>query len=867
MDLNLVILSLEYTYLVTSLVGQYESNCGLWQGQLEWSRALIPYTILSKQCPDSMRIIDNLGRLRDTVLKLNHNGMDSTNHVKLVEPQLNNQLVTVSINGNETFVNNSRTELLRAYRPVGYKRIALAPGELKAVGPNFLQRLNGVAAKCQVEYVVSSENTTFKGDAAPSDTAWVYLLGSTDSLNCAEAETRILIDTMLNGCFIDRVRVPLSMIPSLGGANLANFTELARELNINIHLPSLMPQVYNSQLLESNGDMSIWVTLQRVPEIILTKNILADLIAVVDPRSTLLYTQEIEMPRDKLDLISLYHQNAVLALMFKHGTYIQLPSLGEAANNVVVVQGQTKDAVHATAQEVSALSCDFYNLHVRFLRGPVSADFEYYLINLINLKKTCILTYNEHGMSIVGNKNEIHLLLSELVSELQNSVFFTQFVNESDTKFQITVSMELSNDQKEFLSGKKNGKIVKILNQLGHVPTIKFKYLNNYNFLINLSIRVGAGIKDKQILSVFDLLIKTINLIELELPAEMQFNIPEVFHKSIIGNGGSIIQSIMKKYNVFIKFSSDSHNARSPRKDVPSAERILYSLRRNNNVLIKCPTKNLRNIALVKYEIDQLVAQCCQHNTLSLNGILVTYNTVEFRLLKSHYLMLIRTNNYNLRFINDLEAEFGTFIDFPTSLSAFEGRSSLVFAIKGNDTRARQCGEKLASLLPKLYEFQIPYCPGKFDELLSEHNQEFREKVIIPFRLLLGIELVAHTTSGPDTASHQLILSSYNDEKLAEAVGQMTHHLRDNRFLIADKNVLDFDAIVSVSETCLPMRRSHSPAKSPARPKSRSPAKSRSGSPTRQKPLKTITNHLVSNGLKAIPVLNHMSGIMPNFGW
>lgn len=874
MDLNLVILSLEYTYLIHLRAGVYESSAGLWQNHLEWSKALIPYGVMN-QHPDTVRIIDNVARLRDTVRVLNHNGVSDTNHIKLVEPQLANQLITVSINGNETFINNSRTEILRAYRHVGHKKIALAPHEAQALR-SFGLRLDSIATKCGVEIVMSTDTTDFKGECTAGSTPHVYVLGGTDSVAYADTEVRILIDTMLKGCFVDRVRAPLLMIPALGGAGLANFAELARELNVSIYLPYLMTQVFDSQLMEHNGDMSIWLTAPCVAEIVNTKRVLEDLVAAVDPAGNELFTQHIDVPKEKLDLIALYRQHDVLATMFKHGTYVQLPSLGEARNNTVVVQGPTQDAVNDTAAELSALSCDFYNLQVKFLRGAVSADFEYYLINLVNRKKTCVLTFNEHGMCIVGSKTDMHALLRELVAEAQSLAVFAQFLNKSDAAFQMVLSMELSNDQKEFLSGKKNGKIIKILNQLGHVPVIRFKPLNNFNFLINLSIRVAAGIKDKPLVSLVDLLIRTVTLIELELPAEMQFNIPEVFHKSIIGNGGSIIQSIMKKYNVFIKFSSSSRNPRSPKKDARAPEKILYLFKRNNNVLIKCPSKNQRNIALAKYEVDQLVEQCCANSAFSANGISVIYNTVKFRLLKSHYLLLIRKHNYNLEFINELECDYSTFIQFPSSVSAFGDESSLTFSIKGNDARARQCAEKLASLLPQSYEFQIPYCPGKFEELFNDRALAFRETITIPFRLILGIELVAHSaTDSMGSPFHQVILSSYEEENLQRAVCEMTHYLRENRFLILDKNGLDYNPIVLVEEVSSPARVQYSPSKprtqrSPQRSPTRPLQKSKNNLPPRSpdKTVKTITNHGAST-LK-IPVLTHLSAIpmpMPNLGW
>lgn len=892
MDLNVVILTFQYSYLFSSLVGLHTSHTGLWQNHNECSHTLFPYSILSKRRLD-VRVIDNMVKLRETIMMLNHNGIGEENHIKLIEPQLNNQLITVSINGNETFINNSRTEILKAYHQVNFRQIPLTPAMLKRINTSFIQRLDNIAKRRNVEVLIDNIETDFHGSSQRSNNTSIFVLAATDNLNVAETEVRVLIDSMLDGCFADRIKIPLSLVPSVGGSKLVNFTEIAHQLRVNIYLPYLMPCMSHSTTIDSNDCTSIWITSKSVPEIIFTKNLISSLVGAVDPRTnteTRLFAQEIEISKEKLDLISLYYQNDVLNTMLKHGTFVQIPSLGEASNNKIIVQGQSKDAVWETAMEIAGLSVQFYSLDIKFLKGPTSVDFEYYLINLVNLKKTCVLTYNGNGMNIVGSKSEIKILLDELVSDLQTSMYFSHLMNEMDSNFQMVLSMELGNHHKEFFSGKKNGKIIKILNQLNNIPTIKFKYLNNYNFLITTSIRAGTGSKNKHVLTIFDLLVKSMNLVELELPAEMLFNIPELFHKSIIGNGGQIIQSIMKKYNVFIKFSGSSQLSKRKPDDIEK-ERLLYMFRRNNNVLIKCPMKNLKNIMFVKYELDQLVNQCCHNKCPSLNGITTAFYTVEFKLLKSHYLLLPKKQNFDVSFISDLEAEFNSFIDFPTSLQDFELNSHIV-SIKGSDLKVLQCAQKLADMLPKSYEFQLTFCPEKFNKLVSEHNVEFREKVMIPFKLLLDTEIVTNVVAGlmvsvqQAGSFHQIILSSYDDNNLRRAVSELTAYLREKRFLILDKQDVDFQPISKPKDVYSPSMGTLSPTKSisPTKSKYKSPAKSLTGasqspkrsptkSPTKsptEQPLQTITNQSSVGSKKGGSIIGQTPFpllAIPNSGW
>ncbi|KAL6026521.1 hypothetical protein ACI3LY_001105 [Candidozyma auris] len=828
MDSNLVILSLEHSYLVNRSAGLFESDSGLWQSSAAYTPTLIP-------CPSpNVRIMDNMAPLRNTVRKLNHNGMDDVNHVKLVEPQLSNQLITISINGSETFINISRIELLRTYFRVDVKKIALSDADFAQIGPEFVSRIEAIATKCQVEIMISDKHIDFKNlqaSAVPlTDSPFaLYIAGPTENLRVAETECRILVDALLHGFKVHRIGVPLSLLPGLGGVNFANFGEVARQSNVNIYLPALMPFNFNCKVAKTNEDSYIWITSRRIPEILLAKRIISDLVATVDSRvnsKANLYLQEVELSKDKLDIITLYSERDISSLMLQHGTFISIPSLGEARNNRVVVQGHSVEEVKKTIQEISNLSCNYYSLDIKFPSNFRSVDFEYYLIKLINVRKTCILTYNCNGMSIVGFKSEVRSLLKDLIAGFQASCLFTEESNtDESSKFRFSVSMELRNEHREFLSGKKNGKVIKILNQLNHMPQIRFKPHNEYNFTICSSIAVAAGVKNRQLSSVFDILSKSVSLIEMELPAEMEFNIPEVFHKSIIGNGGSIIQSIMKKYNVFIKFSSSRKNP-----DKNNDDRILYSFRRDNNVLIKCPMKNSKNIVYVKYEIDQLVAQCCSNTLAQSRGMSAIYNSVGFRLLKSHYRMLIRRQGQNLRFVNDLESDFSTYIDFPASLDSFKGENYHLLAIKGNDSRPHQCAMKLASMLPQTWEFQVTFTLGKFESTFNEKNEDIREKIIIPFRLLLDVELSWNANPiDPETKEplpyHQIFLSSFDVAKAQKAIADLTIFLRDQRFLILDKQELHFDPILpSVMLPPTPMASpAHSPVRSPVRSPTRSP--------------------------------------------
>jgi hypothetical protein len=146
---------------------------------------------------------------------------------------------------------------------------------------------------------------------------------------------------------------------------------------------------------------------------------------------------------------------------------------------------------------------------------------------------------------------------------------------------EIRFQIELSNEHREFISGKKNGKINKIM-QTTNVK-IKFETFNDYNFLIDL-----AG-NDASVL-------QGLSLLQEELPAEISFHVPETYHKRIIGVGGRSIQRIMKKYGVYVKFSNAEEFA------------ALGGYNDNeDNVIARTPAKNAINLDNLKQSVMELV--------------------------------------------------------------------------------------------------------------------------------------------------------------------------------------------------------------------------------------------------------------------
>lgn len=740
---NVCMFSLEYSFVIDpKLIGidsYFATNGKLWNQFIDNDEVY--------------QMVDNLVVIQQLVEKINlENDRTSGNHITLVKPQINNRLITITIYGSSDFINESKLQILKVYNQIDSKSVQLNQGQYYL--SNLIPYIYDIAQKYLVEIIIN--NCKSMGDCNVSDDFYIHIIGNIDNITLGETAVRVLIDCIVNKFFVDSIEIDLSLIPIIGGPDLFNFNQISKQTNSNIYVPDLLPNLHLNQ--------TIFITGKNLSEIYLTRSIIENLIK----QNGKFYIKSIDIMQNKLTSLLLYNQSQILNIMFNFGVFIKLPCLGDS-NQTIIIQGSCENSVDDAMNELNLIFTDYYtiNIHKKYQdkdkdnklkesklkdgksknihKSTLESKFLQSSSTLYQLLigKACNISNNKYGIEINANSQEIKQIIPYL------SCLNIPYVS-------INLRLELSNSQLDFISGKKNGKLTKILNQLNHLPTIKFKNYHDYNFFIDFTIGEKIDIS---------YLIKGLELIEMELPSELHFNVPEVFHKSIIGNGGSIIQLIMKKYNVFIKFSSF---------DQIKSIKPSYSFTRSNNVLIKCPRKNSTNIQLVKYEIDQLVQQCCQLTTSP------NYSTRYFKLMKSDYLLLI--NNNQIQLISNLEIEFNCFINFPTCLEDFKGKNQISISIKGNESKISPCINKLNEIILKKYEFKIAFNLNKFKQYLI-HNQEFIDRIIIPFKITLGIEL----SILKNEEFHSIIINYHQLENLSIAIKNLTTYLREKDFLIVDK--------------------------------------------------------------------------------
>ena len=275
-----------------------------------------------------------------------------------------------------------------------------------------------------------------------------------------------------------------------------------------------------------------------------------------------------------------------------------------------------------------------------------------------------------------------------------------RFVTRS--QYQIRVKIELANEHKEFVSGKKNGKINKIMGQSS--VQIIFDGFNEYNFNIDVC---GGN---------YDAMKSGLILVEQEMPASISFHVPDQYHKRIIGIGGQHIQRIMKKHSVFVKFSNAMDRGGVGREDDDI---------KVDNVICRTPARNAQNLELVKSEILDMVDRVDSEFTSSVVNVDRLY----------HRQLIARLGQ-----LEELEKKWNCKIIFPSTEQASDD-----VTISGPEWQVPHCVDEFLGMVPDNHEVVLASTPELMKFLQSK---EFQTELIPKLNSQYVVEV--HVTEDPN---------------------------------------------------------------------------------------------------------------------
>ena len=411
------------------------------------------------------------------------------------------------------------------------------------------------------------------------------------------------------------MKLELSLHTVICGRTRKNIRLIESASDTAIYFPPPFPRIYGYTPPGGHrrGEDEVYITGKTQENIVQAKKKLHELVM-----NTKCYVKDVMVSTNKIDSILLDRLDKVRKVMELNGSYVLFPPLG-SQRGVIRVQGTEILHVERTVREIMALVSLILTL---------STNFSYPLLITLQAGQFysaswwILLPDPAQGNSMrAPSPADVRTMLSDICTNSGADVGFEKFtfsINGSDdsvkaammviyqipfvkrAQYQMRVKIELANEHKEFVSGKKNGKINKIMGQSGYNSStyrlitdlfkgnvqIIFDGFNEYNFYID----VCGG--------QYDATKNGLDLVEQEMPASISFHVPDQYHKRIIGIGGQHIQRIMKKYSVFVKFSNAMDRGGIGKEDDDI---------KVDNVICRTPARNAQSLDMVKQEIMDMV--------------------------------------------------------------------------------------------------------------------------------------------------------------------------------------------------------------------------------------------------------------------
>ncbi|KAJ1311074.1 hypothetical protein OPQ81_009578 [Rhizoctonia solani] len=562
---------------------------------------------------------------------------------------------------------------VRAAIKVARHEILDSPTSSPALKADVRRRLDDIASQTLAHIAVVNASATLNSVPVPdgiNSQAWsglepermceLVVSGTREAVAVARLRLLVMIDE-LGGLHADSCEIDHKLHPIIAGRKRSVIQTIQEETATNIYLPSSLIGL-NAHMVPAAGPgkshfNTIWITgeffgVQRAKDMLVQVSALKG--------KSLISRDTAILPR-KLDWMLLERLDELKSIMTDNGTFINLPPVGSQAS-LVSVFGDHRVNIQRTCRAVMQLACQFYVASFWLLPVHFNVLMPVATLNPASMPGVLKRIAGQSGAEVVFKSNcfEMH----GLEHEVRGAVIMVLELDVIQTfRHEIRFQIELANEHRDFISGKKNGKINKIM-QMANVK-IKFETFNEFNFLMDLSGNDAS-------------VISGLVLLQEELPAEISFHVPETYHKRIIGVGGRSIQRIMKKYGVYVKFSNAEEFA------------ALGGYGDNeDNVIARTPAKNAINLDNLKQAVMELVHPKDKD-----------YVTETVSIPRRYHRTLLGEKSI---FIKDIETKTNSKVRFPDKESASDA-----VAIFGPESQVHVASAMLLDHVPFEADMVVP---------------------------------------------------------------------------------------------------------------------------------------------------------------
>ncbi|KAF9201507.1 hypothetical protein BGZ49_008250 [Haplosporangium sp. Z 27] len=560
--------------------------------------------------------------------------------------------------------------------------------------PQFKAAVDEISATTRTTITLLS-NTPSSGRAAfagfgRQNMVELQVTGMSENAEAARMLLLVAIDTLKPGIVADKLTVELKFQNMIGGRKRQALQDLMSKTRTNIYLTSPLVQTANKSGVPVDSRYNEIFITGEAKQVASAKDALSRAYARAQTAS-LSCARQVNIATRKLDWMLLNHREKLRSIMIDNATFVAFPPLG-GTHPTISVYGESSVNVERTIRTVMQLSCHFHSGSITMRDVTLSMHISQSLSSFANICKGVSqasgseVEFRNNGFLVFGSESQTRIAMQYLTE--------ADIIKTLPSEFKFSV--ELANEHREFISGKKNGKINRIMKATG--AKIKFDQCNEYNFYVDLSSTIAMKAME------------ALMLLQEELPAEISFFVPETYHKRIIGVGGKNIQRIMKKYGVYVKFSNSEEFA--------TLGGYFDNL---DNVVARTPSKNSINLENLKQAVMELVS--AKDKDFVSHHLLIP---------KQLHLSLMSDHADALRDIHD--------ITNATVLFTARETGSDIVTISGPESLIQQAIEMLLGMVEEQYYFPMKYSSA-MDSILE--SSEFRSVVVDAMKQAWKITLIS----------------------------------------------------------------------------------------------------------------------------
>ena len=581
------------------------------------------------------------------------------------------------------------------------------------------EKLSALEEKFSSEHDVELEFKTHQFDQQLASSPYFDILGKRQNIDKCTMKLTVKLDE-LSGNSIEILSVPSArpqLITAVLGPQMRKVLNVMLEHQVKISVNAFELVHFAMAQQPENG------TLKAKNEVMISsssssscKSALAALKQELSDRNcSSITSRTICCAKAKGESLLLRELANMHEIAFKFGVYIEI-SQQQSQETSISVHGTHLFLINSAVDEICAILNEYHSCTLILEDEPQNLHYDMSEFDSFECVPTKLRIISQRTETeIIAVSNNITVFGKE--ANIANALEYLKKLKLVQNHLKECIyEIQKPHDIREFICGKKDGKINKIVKETG----VNIEMTNHNERFLSIKLNCESVAQIPQ----------TLTLLNGEFPAEISFYVPEFHHKRIIGHGGKNIQRIMKKYGVYIKFLNFDECV--SRNGHPSVTWHAHSTKIFPNVIVKTPFKNREVLPDMKREVLQEANE--EEILLKVHQFALPFNKECF---------------LNARFCQEISA-----LSMEYSVDFFLSACASNLLVKGIGAEVAKVLERLANALPvDCVAFEKPSSSVFACERLQKVNCYFVKQLETSIAkkndlLILSTSCSATTTTG-----------------------------------------------------------------------------------------------------------------------